>query len=78
MNALRPTQHHMGRRAFTHDYSRPGIYHITIHVADGMGQPLCRTKDTWWKEAAPNDAVPSGFPAGTTPEQKRNNKTQDK
>lgn len=30
----------MSRRAFTHDYSRPGIYHITIHVADGMGQPL--------------------------------------
>ena len=30
----------MGRRAFAHDYSRPGIYHITIHVAEGMGQPL--------------------------------------
>ena len=30
----------MGRRTFTHDYSLPGIYHITIHVADGMGQPL--------------------------------------
>ena len=30
----------MGRRAVTHDYSRPGIYHITIRVADGLGQPL--------------------------------------
>lgn len=36
----RPTIHRMGRREFTHDYSRPGIYHITIHVAEGMGQPL--------------------------------------
>ena len=111
MNALRPTQHHMGRRAFTHDYSLPGIYHpsterinscaagrlllvtpwqyqyrgkneqVTVPFCKTMNcvaQALCRTKDTWWKEAAPNDAVPSGFPAGTTPEQKRNNKTQDK
>jgi len=30
----------MGRRQFAHDYSRPCIYHITIHVAEGMGQPL--------------------------------------
>ena len=28
------------RRSAAHDYSRPGIYHITIHVAEGMGQPL--------------------------------------
>ena len=30
----------MGRRAFTHDYTRPGFYHITIHVADGQGRPF--------------------------------------
>ena len=24
----------------THNYSLPGIYHITLHVAEGMGQPL--------------------------------------
>ena len=32
--------HSMTRRAVAHDYSRPGIYHITLHVADGLGQPL--------------------------------------
>ena len=30
----------MTRRLASHDYSCPGIYHITIRVADGMGQPL--------------------------------------
>lgn len=30
----------MTRRAAAHDYSRPGIYHITLHVAEGMGSPL--------------------------------------
>ena len=30
----------MGRRAFAHDYTRPGFYHITIRVADGLGRPL--------------------------------------
>ena len=30
----------MGRRSFTHDYSRPGFYHITIRVADGQGRPF--------------------------------------
>lgn len=32
--------HHMGRRADAHDYSRTGIYHITIHTNESMGQPL--------------------------------------
>lgn len=27
-------------RAQAHDYTRAGVYHITIHVADGLGQPL--------------------------------------
>jgi len=30
----------MTRRSATHDYTRSGIYHITMHVADGLGQPL--------------------------------------
>ena len=30
----------MTRRAEAHDYSRPGIYHITLHVAERMGCPL--------------------------------------
>lgn len=35
-----PTQHRMTRRAAAHDYSRPGLYHITMHVAEAWGQPL--------------------------------------
>ena len=30
----------MTRRAAAHDYTRPGVYHITLHVADGLGQVL--------------------------------------
>ena len=30
----------MQRRMATHNYALPGIYHITLHVADGLGQPL--------------------------------------
>ena len=30
----------MTRRSASHDYTGPGIYHITIHVADAAGQPL--------------------------------------
>lgn len=30
----------MQRRMVTHNYALPGIYHITIHVAEGMGQPF--------------------------------------
>ena len=30
----------MTRRSAAHDYTRPGVYHITLHVADGLGQPL--------------------------------------
>lgn len=40
MEAIKQIQHRMTRRMATHNYSRPGIYHITIHVAEGMGQPL--------------------------------------
>lgn len=34
------TCHSMQHRAVDHDYTRPGIYHITLHVADALGQPL--------------------------------------
>ncbi len=30
----------MGRRCSWKDYSVPGIYHITMHVADALGQPF--------------------------------------
>ena len=33
-------QHRLTQRALAHDYTRAGVYHITIHVADGLGQPL--------------------------------------
>ena len=38
----RPTEHHMRRRSSFNDYSLPGIYHITLRVAEGMGHPLGR------------------------------------
>ena len=37
MNAMKMT-----RRAVKHDYTRAGIYHVTLHVAEEMGQPLGR------------------------------------
>jgi hypothetical protein len=40
MEFRNPTQHRMTRRAMVHDYTRPGIYHITMHVADSLGQPF--------------------------------------
>ena len=40
MEKRNPTQHSMTRRSAAHDYTRPGIYHITLHVADGLGRPL--------------------------------------
>ena len=38
----RPTEHYMGRRSTVNDYSLPGMYHITLRVAEGMGHPLGR------------------------------------
>lgn len=35
-----PTNHSMNRRSTTHDYSLPGIYHITIRVEKSLHQPL--------------------------------------
>lgn len=32
--------HKKTRRAAAHDYTRPGLYHITMHVAESLGQPL--------------------------------------
>ncbi len=37
---METTYHSMTRRAAAHDYSRPGTYHITLHVAEGMGSLL--------------------------------------
>ena len=40
MEKRNPIQHQMTRRAVAHDYTRPGLYHITMHVAEHLGQPL--------------------------------------
>ena len=40
MEKRNPTQHRMTRRSAAHDYTRPGLYHITMHVAESLGQPL--------------------------------------
>ena len=32
--------HNMQRRMVTHNYALPGIYHITLHVAEGLSQSL--------------------------------------
>ena len=38
----KPTVHSMKRRSFTHDYSRRGIYHVTVCVDAELHQPLGR------------------------------------
>ncbi len=40
MEKKKPIHHQMTRRSAAHDYSRPGTYHITLHVAEALGQPL--------------------------------------
>lgn len=40
MEYRKPTRHRMTRRCAEHDYSAPGLYHITIHVAEELGMPL--------------------------------------
>lgn len=40
MEKRNPIQHRMTRRSAAHDYTRPGLYHITMHVAETLGQPL--------------------------------------
>ena len=40
MEKRNPIQHQMTRRAVAHDYTRPGLYHITMHVAEHLGQAL--------------------------------------
>ncbi len=40
MEVRKTIQHRMTRRAAAHDYSRPGLYHITMHVAEVLSQPL--------------------------------------
>ena len=40
MKMRNPIQHRMTRRSAAHDYTRPGLYHITMHVAETLGQPL--------------------------------------
>lgn len=40
MKMRNPIQHRMTRRSAAHDYTRPGLYHITMHVAETLGQPF--------------------------------------
>ena len=40
MYSNQPIQHSMTHRSAAHDYTRPGLYHITMHVAEGLGQVL--------------------------------------
>lgn len=51
---MESSTHSMTRRAATHDYSRPGIYHITLQVSGGVGSPLGRV--------AGNADLPDGHP----------------
>ena len=37
---MRETQHRMSRRSIAHDYTRPGIYHVTVKAA--AGEPFGR------------------------------------
>ena len=50
------TYHNMHRRMVTHNYALPGIYHITLHVAEGMGQPLGQVEGSLEK----TDNTPEG------------------
>ena len=37
-----PSTHKMTRRSMVNDYSLPGMYHITLRVAEGMAHPFGR------------------------------------
>lgn len=42
MPIRKPTLHSMNRRCAAHDYTNSGVYHVTLYVADGIGQPFGR------------------------------------
>ena len=49
------TTHNMKSRCFMHDYSAPGIYHITLEVTESLGQPLgCVVGDINQEDGQPN------------------------
>ena len=58
-----PNYHSMQRRMATHNYTLPGIYHITLHVAEGMGQPLGLVEGSLEQP----DGTPSGPHVALTP-----------
>ena len=65
MEKRNPTQHRMTRRAAAHDYSAPGLYHITLHVAEALGQPLGRiVGDLSAPDGTPSAHHPSFSPIG--------------
>ena len=42
MSIKKPTIHSMNRRSYHCDYSRPGVYHITLKVAEALRHPFGR------------------------------------
>ncbi|MBR4533665.1 MAG: hypothetical protein IKO85_03870 [Bacteroidaceae bacterium] len=65
MEKRNPTQHRMTRRAAAHDYSAPGLYHITLHVAEALGQPLGRiVGDLSAPDGTPSAPHPTLSPIG--------------
>ena len=52
----RPTEHSMKRRSAAHDYSRSGIYHVTMSVARALRQPLGRMAGQLDKPDGDSDA----------------------
>ena len=50
-----PTVHRMARRSLVNNYSQPGMYHVTVRVAEGMEQPLGRvTGDARQADGSPS------------------------
>lgn len=46
----------MQRRMATHNYALPGTYHITMHVAEGMGQPFGQVQGSLEQPDGSSDA----------------------
>ena len=40
MSIKKPTIHSMNRRSYYCDYSRPGVYHVTLKTAEALRHPL--------------------------------------
>jgi len=54
----------MTRRAAAHDYTRPGVYHITLHVVGPLGSPFGAVVTSMPPTAAPTHPVSSSRLSG--------------